>query len=823
MNAQGEDVVAGIRTPQPDQPREPRAPGRSSCRRSRRRCRAPTASSCAIDQRLERTTATCRTSSSRSSSGKLWMLQTRTGKRTARAAVRIAVDMVEGGADPPRGGGRCASTRTRSTSCCTRRSIPKRRAHGRRARACRRRRARRSGRVVFVAPTRPRRARKGGREGDPRAHRDLARRHPRHARGAGHPHRARRHDLARRGRRARHGQVLRRRLRRAAHRLRGAASSGVGGSVVREGDAITLDGGTGEVMLGAVADRRRPSSAARSRELMALGRPRARARACAPTPTRRTDARVARAVRRRGHRPLPHRAHVLRAGPHPRRARDDPRRRRAPARERALAKLLPMQRERLRGDLPRDGRAAGHDPPARPAAARVPAARRRRRSREVARRARHATSRRCARRSTSCASSTRCSATAAAGSASPIPRSTACRCARSSRPRCEVAEAGMRDPARDHDPARRARARARAAARARRSRRSRRCCARVPRVARAAQRSARMIEVPRAALTADAHRRARRLLLVRHQRPHPDGLRALARRRRQVPARLPRDAASSPTTRSSRSTRTGIGALMRARRARRGARTRPDLKLGICGEHGGDPQSVALLRARRASTTCRARRSACRSRGSRRRRRPSAAGATLGRRGARDEATVGAAPALALALGASGCARLPARRFGRTGAARRPLPADPELRRRGRGRTRRCVEFHERAAAFYGRLAHRRFDSIETFRDEVLRDYFRTERRVLRLLRRPRPGALSTPTSSGTGRPRSRCSSSASRGRATRASRAHRRRGRPAAAARQRRARARATAGSAVDGTWWIVPGSSDQRVPGRAISHGAG
>ena len=29
--------------------------------------------------------------------GKLWMLQTRTGKRTARAAVKIAVDMVNEG------------------------------------------------------------------------------------------------------------------------------------------------------------------------------------------------------------------------------------------------------------------------------------------------------------------------------------------------------------------------------------------------------------------------------------------------------------------------------------------------------------------------------------------------------------------------------------------------------------------------------------------------------------------------------------------------------------------------------------------------------
>jgi hypothetical protein len=37
------------------------------------------------------------------------------------------------------------------------------------------------------------------------------------------------------------------------------------------------------------------------------------------------------------------------------------------------------------------------------------------------------------------------------------------------------------------------------------------------------------------------------------------------------------------------------------------------------------------------------------------------------------------------------------------------------------------VEFYERASTFYGRLARRRFDSIETYQDEVLRDFFRSE------------------------------------------------------------------------------------------------
>jgi hypothetical protein len=38
------------------------------------------------------------------------------------------------------------------------------------------------------------------------------------------------------------------------------------------------------------------------------------------------------------------------------------------------------------------------------------------------------------------------------------------------------------------------------------------------------------------------------------------------------------------------------------------------------------------------------------------------------------------------------------------------------------------LEFHRRASTFYGRLAQRRFNVIATFRDQVLRDYFRTDR-----------------------------------------------------------------------------------------------
>ena len=36
-------------------------------------------------------------------------------------------------------------------------------------------------------------------------------------------------------------------------------------------------------------------------------------------------------------------------------------------------------------------------------------------------------------------------------------------------------------------------------------------------------------------------------------------------------------------------------------------------------------------------------------------------------------------------------------------------------------------DFYERASSFYGRLALRRFNTLGTYRDEVLRDFFRTQ------------------------------------------------------------------------------------------------
>ena len=117
----------------------------------------------------------------------------------------------------------------------------------------------------------------------------------------------------------------------------------------------------------------------------------------------------------------------------------------------ALAKLLPLQREDFYGIFKAMNGDAGHDPPARPAAARVPAEARGPDGRDRAAggsradKARSSTrSARCCAASSSCTSSTRCSATAASASGSPIPRSPRCRRAPSSRPPASWRRRGSR-------------------------------------------------------------------------------------------------------------------------------------------------------------------------------------------------------------------------------------------------------------------------------------------------------------------------------------------------------------------------------------------
>ena len=107
VNAQGEDVVAGIRTPEPIAGMEERLPqAYAELNETLARLEAHYRDMQDVEFTVEE--------------GKLFLLQTRTGKRTAAAALRIAVEMAGRGADLAGRGGRRASIRASSTSSCTR-------------------------------------------------------------------------------------------------------------------------------------------------------------------------------------------------------------------------------------------------------------------------------------------------------------------------------------------------------------------------------------------------------------------------------------------------------------------------------------------------------------------------------------------------------------------------------------------------------------------------------------------------------------------------------------------------------------------------------
>ena len=101
-----------------------------------------------------------------------------------------------------------------------------------------------------------------------------------------------------------------------------------------------------------------------------------------------------------------------------------------------------------------------------------------------------------------------------------------------------------------------------------------------------------MIELPRACFVAEPDRRARRLLLVRHQRPDADRARVLARRRRGASSCPPTSSARSSTARRSRRSTSPASASSCGWPRGSGREAKPELKLGICGEHGGDPDSI---------------------------------------------------------------------------------------------------------------------------------------------------------------------------------------------------------------------------------------
>ncbi len=202
MNAQGEDVVSGVRTPQPIEEMQQRLPEAfEQLRRDDGAARAalPRHAGHRVHGRggpaLPPADALGEAHRSRGSEG---------GGRHDGGRAHLA-----------RGGDRPHRLRPARPA-----AAPDDRPEGRgRGGGTRSQRVARSGlRCDRPRRRQRRRARQGRRVGDPRPLGDDAGRHPRVDPVEGRADRARRHDVARRGRRARHGEAVRRRLRRARDR-----------------------------------------------------------------------------------------------------------------------------------------------------------------------------------------------------------------------------------------------------------------------------------------------------------------------------------------------------------------------------------------------------------------------------------------------------------------------------------------------------------------------------------------------------------------------------------------------------------------------------
>ena len=96
INAQGEDVVAGVRTPNPltEKGKQQTAPDLDSMEMSLPKIFADLSR---VRDRLESHYTDMQDMEFTVERSKLWMLQTRTGKRTTKAALKIAIDMVKEG------------------------------------------------------------------------------------------------------------------------------------------------------------------------------------------------------------------------------------------------------------------------------------------------------------------------------------------------------------------------------------------------------------------------------------------------------------------------------------------------------------------------------------------------------------------------------------------------------------------------------------------------------------------------------------------------------------------------------------------------------
>jgi len=94
INAQGEDVVSGVRTPQPVNESTKSSKDQVTLQKTMPKAYKTLDG---IYRKLEKHYKDMQDIEFTIQQGKLWMLQTRTGKRTAQAAVKIAVEMVKEG------------------------------------------------------------------------------------------------------------------------------------------------------------------------------------------------------------------------------------------------------------------------------------------------------------------------------------------------------------------------------------------------------------------------------------------------------------------------------------------------------------------------------------------------------------------------------------------------------------------------------------------------------------------------------------------------------------------------------------------------------
>ena len=455
---------------------------------------------------------------------------------------------------------RCCACSPRSSTSCSTRSSTRRRSTTSLAKGLNASPGAAVGKVYFTADD-AEAHHADGRARDPRPARDLARRPARHDRGRGHPHVARRAGEPRGGRRPRHGHAGGLRRVRARHRRRGAGvPRGRHASCAR----ATSSRSTARPARSWSARCRssRPSRPVRSASILGWADEfrTLKVRTNADLPH---DAQVAPPVRRRGHRPLPHRAHVPRrpaaARPalHPRRRRGARSTPRSPSSRSCSAptssgileamdglpvtvRLLDPPLHEFLPDieelLVRDAKGELDDDGPRPAP----------------------------RGAQQWQEANPMLGTRGVRLGDPQARALPDAGQGAARSRDRAQARGRRPAGRDHDPARRLEARARARGRA--------GCARSPRRRSPTAQRDRRGRLLRRHDDRDAARRARRrrdrrrgrVLLVRHQRPHADDVRVLPRRHRgPVHADVPRAASCSPPTRSRPSTATASAQLVR--------------------------------------------------------------------------------------------------------------------------------------------------------------------------------------------------------------------------------------------------------------------